>query len=86
MEKEGILKKFYATFSENNFEKMNSLYSNKEIFNEGIFKNLNYKKVTTMLKLLLSNKKELKLEVNYKNKKGQKQLEKNNSIILLIKK
>lgn len=68
MEKEVILKEFYEAFAKGDFKKMNSLYSNDVVFNDPIFKGLDYKQVTNMWSSLLSNKKESKFNVFFEIK------------------
>ncbi|WP_342269364.1 nuclear transport factor 2 family protein [Spiroplasma endosymbiont of Aspidapion aeneum] len=60
-----IINEFYSAFKKGDYQKMNSLYGEDIIFNDSIFKDLDYLQVTSMWEMLLSKKEESKFSIEY---------------------
>jgi len=59
-----ITSQFYEAFKNHDIDGMNSLYHENVIFNDPVFKNLNFKEVTSMWKMLVERSNG-KLEISY---------------------
>ena len=58
---EQLIKNFYTSFQKKDYKGMQVCYSEKVIFNDPVFKNLDYQGVNGMWEMLLSRGKDLKI-------------------------